>query len=91
MPGVDPADLAEVVALQDQLRIDARSGNAPSHPQWGTDSLDGTRALLMKLAEGLTVFDGAFGSRSETDPILTCLGPLRAGAGYRPSRPPISA
>ena len=80
----DPADLAEVVTLQDQLRIDARSTNAPSHPPWDTDSLDGTRALLMKLAEGLNVFDGAFGSRSETDPILHLLG-TAAGWGGLPS------
>ena len=85
---VDPADredLAEVVALQDQLRIDAGSANAPSHPPWDTDSLDATRALLMKLAEGLTAFDGAFGSRSETDPILHLLG-TAAGWGGLPTK-----
>ena len=75
----DPADLAEVVALQDQLRIATGSANAPSHAPWDTGSLDGTRALLMKLAEGLTAFDGAFGSRSETDPILHLLGTAAGG------------
>jgi hypothetical protein len=80
----DPADLAEVVALQDQLRIDAGSANAPSHPLWDTDSLDRTRALLMRLAEGLTAFDGAFGSRSETDPILHLIG-TAAGWGGLPT------
>ena len=81
----DPEDLAEVVALQDQLRIDAGSANAPSHAPWDTDSLDATRALLMKLAEGLTAFDGAFGSRSETDPILHLLG-TAAGWGGLPTK-----
>lgn len=87
----EPADLAEVAALQDQLRIDAGSAEPLSHEAWDTDSLDRTRALLMKLAEGLTAFDGAFGSRAETDPILHLLGPLPAGAGCRPTRPPTSA
>ena len=80
----DPAHLAEVVALQDRLRIDAVSANAPSHPQWDADSLDRTRALLMKLADGLTAFDGAFGSCSETDPILHLIG-TAAGWGGLPT------
>lgn len=81
----DPADLAEVVALQDQLRVETGSANSPSHPEWDTDSLDGTRALLLRLAEGLTTFDGAFGSRSETDPILHLLG-TAAGWGGLPTQ-----
>jgi hypothetical protein len=81
----DPADLAEVVALQDQLRIEAESAHALAHPAWDTDSLDETRALLMKLAAGLNAFDGAFGSRSETDPILHLLG-TAAGWGGLPTR-----
>lgn len=39
----------------------------------------------MKLAEGLTTFDGAFGSRAETDPILHLLG-AAAGWGGLPSK-----
>ena len=81
----DPADLADVAALQDQLRIEAHSAEVPSHPAWDTDSLDETRALLMKLAAGVNAFDGAFGSRRETDPILHLLG-TAAGWGGLPTR-----
>jgi hypothetical protein len=81
----DPADAAAVAELQDQLHIEATSASSPVHPQWDSASLDSTRALLLKLAEGLTTFDGAFGSRAETDPILHLLG-AAAGWGGLPSK-----
>jgi hypothetical protein len=80
----DPADVAEVHALQDGLHIAARSAGVPVHPDWDRDSLDATRGLLMRLAAGLPDTNGAFGSRHETDPIKHLLG-TAAGWGGLPA------
>jgi hypothetical protein len=79
-----PADVAEVVALQDALALEAGSASAVVHPDWDADSRNATRALLMQLAAQLPDTMGAFGSRRDTDPIKHLLG-TAAGWGGLPA------
>jgi hypothetical protein len=80
----DPDDVAEVNALQDQLRVVADSARPFTPPDYDTASLDATRRALLELAAGLSGFDGAFGARSEVDPVQHLLG-TAAGWGGLPS------
>lgn len=79
----DPADLTEVHGLQDQLRLEARSARAYELPDHDTASLDRTRDSLLDLMRGLTGFEGAFGRRSEVDPVHHLIG-TAAGYGGNP-------
>jgi hypothetical protein len=83
---VDPADeqdAAAVNALQDQLRVEARSSSTFAPPEYDAATLQGTRTALLELARGLDRFDGAFGARDAVDPILHLLG-TAAGWGGLP-------
>lgn len=81
-PG-NPQDVAEVNALQDSFALAANSAKPFEAPEYDTDSLDVTRKAILELARGLRAFDGAFGSRSEVDPVRHLLG-TAAGWGGLP-------
>jgi hypothetical protein len=83
-PG-DPADVAEVNALQDRLAVDAASAAPFRMPDYDAAGLDETRAALLGLARGLTAFDHAFGAAGEVDPVRHLLG-AAAGWGGLPDR-----
>jgi hypothetical protein len=83
-PG-NPQDVAEVNALQDSFALSADSAKPFEAPEYDTDSLDVTRKAILELARGLRAFDGAFGSRSEVDPVRHLLG-TAAGWGGLPDR-----
>jgi hypothetical protein len=77
----DPADVASVNALQDQLQVIAAS-NVPFEPAtWDEDSLNTTRAAILELARGIDGFSKAFGIRSEVDPIHHLLGSAAGWGG----------
>ena len=78
-----PQDVAEVNALQDSFALAANSAKPFEAPEYDTDSLDVTRKAILELARGLRAFDGAFGSRSEVDPVRHLLG-TAAGWGGLP-------
>ena len=80
----DPADVAEVNALQDELRVVAGSARPFTPPDYDTASLDATRRALLELAAGMSGFDGAFGARSDVDPVQHLIG-TAAGWGGLPS------
>lgn len=82
-PG-DPADIAAVAALQDQLVLTAGAQMAFESPEYDAESLDRTRSALLTLAAGLTGFDRAFGDRDEVDPIRHLIG-TAAGWGGLPT------
>src|SRR5262249_33646886 len=65
----DPADVAEVNALQDRLGLRSRASAAFVVPDYDGASLDATRAALLQLARGLVRFDHTFGDRAHVDPI----------------------
>jgi hypothetical protein len=81
----DPADVAAVNALQDQLGLET-GGSAPfEHLDYDTDSMDATRRALVQLAGGIEGFDRTFGQRDEVDEVRHLLG-TAAGWGGLPER-----
>jgi hypothetical protein len=65
----DPADVAEVNALQDRFGVEARSSKPFELPDYDTTSFDATRAALLELAKHSAGFEHSFGKRSEVDPV----------------------
>lgn len=70
----DPDDVAAVNDLQDRLAIDASSARPYTHPDYDGESLDATRATLLKLSQGLPDASRTFGSRSEVDAVRHLIG-----------------
>lgn len=79
----DPADVAEVNALQDRLVIEAASARPFEAPDYDPESLDATRTALLSLARGLNGFDRAFGSAEDVDQVRHLIG-TAAGWGGLP-------
>ena len=80
----DEADLAQVAALQDQIRLDSASAIPFEMPDYDTTSLDETRDALLALARNLTGFDHMFGTKEQVDPVRHLIG-TAAGWGGLPS------
>jgi hypothetical protein len=81
----DPADVAEVNALQDQIKLTAGSQQPFEPPEYDAPSLDATRAALLELAKGVGGFEHAFGSKHAVDPVRHLLG-TAAGWGGLPDQ-----
>jgi hypothetical protein len=89
---VDPADAGDVAAvnaLQDELRLSARSSRAFAMPDYDTDSLDRTRTAILELAKGLgAAIAGserpAFGRKEDVDPIHHLIGAAAGWGGLPP-------
>lgn len=75
----DPADVAAVNVLQDQLVFASKSNKPFELPAYDQESYVATRNGVLELARGLHGFDRAFGSKSEVDPVHHLLG---SGAGW---------
>jgi hypothetical protein len=75
----DPADVAAVNALQDQLGVRARSEEPFVMPDYDAATLDATRSALLELAKGLRGVDRAFGRREDVDPVRHLIA---AAAGW---------
>ncbi len=72
-PG-DANDVAAVNAAQDEMRIDAASAAAYSHPDYDVATLDETRDALLTLSQGLPDTHRMFGAASDVDPIRHLIG-----------------
>jgi hypothetical protein len=70
----DPADAAEVNALQDQIRLEAGSARPFAPAAYDAATLDTTRDALLTLSRGLGSFDSAFGRKADVDPVKHLLG-----------------
>ncbi|MBI1377706.1 MAG: DUF1214 domain-containing protein [Frankiales bacterium] len=81
----DPADTAAVVGLQNGIALRAGSADPFELPDYEQHSFDDTRDALLSLARGLPDFSGAFGARSEVDPVRHLVGSA-AGWGGLPTR-----
>ncbi len=79
----DPDDVAVVNAAQDALALETGSEGPYEHPDYDASSLDRTRGLLLQLMQDVPDSKGAFGSRTEVDPIRHLLG-TAAGWGGLP-------
>lgn len=80
----NPADIAEVTALQDQIKLTSRSAEPFAYPEYDTVSFDETRDALLSLARNLTGFDHMFGTRDEVQPVRHLIG-TAAGWGGLPT------
>jgi hypothetical protein len=65
----DPADVAAVNALQDQIEVRAGSAVPFGLPDYDQASFGATRQALLELAKGLGGFGHAFGRRDAVDPV----------------------
>lgn len=79
----DPADLAVVAALQDQIVVEAAGATPFAMPDYDADSFDRTRHALLELARDLTSFERCFGRAEEVDPVHHLIG-TAAGWGGLP-------
>ena len=79
----DPADVAEVHALQDQISLEAGEPTPFELPDHDEASFTATREALLTLAKGIGGFDHAFGRREDVDPVRHLLG-TAAGWGGLP-------
>lgn len=77
----DPADVAEVNALQDRFVIEAGSAQPFVLPDYDEASFAATRKPLIELARGLGGFDRAFGRRDDVDPIRHLIASAAAWGG----------
>ncbi len=81
-PG-DPADVAAVNALQDQVVLRPGAGRPFRMPDYEGASFDETRAAVLGLARHLGTLERAFGRRDEVDPVRHLLA-TAAGWGGLP-------
>jgi hypothetical protein len=70
----DPSDVAEVVALQDQVVLSATSASPFELPEYDMESYTETRTALRTLGKNLAGYERAFGRREDVDPIRHLLG-----------------
>jgi len=81
----DPADVAAVTAIQDQVELDARSSKPFELPDYETSSFDATRQAILELAKHVGGLDHAFGTREEVNPVRHLIA-TAAGWGGLPDR-----
>lgn len=77
----DPADIAAVNALQDQLTATSVRGMPFAPTAFDESSLAATRAPLLELSKGLGGLEGCFGRKEDVDPIRHLLGSASAWGG----------
>ncbi|PZQ97844.1 MAG: carboxylesterase [Cereibacter sphaeroides] len=76
----DPADLAKVHDLQDAMTVSQAAPGSFELPKWDQQSQTRVRDALLVLGS-TTGFDGAFGSKSEVDPIHHLIGTAMGWGG----------
>jgi hypothetical protein len=81
----DPADIALVTAIQDQVKLEANSSKPFQMPDYEESSFDATRKAVLELAKHLGNLDHAFGNRNEVNPVRHLLA-TAAGWGGLPDR-----
>jgi len=81
----DPADIAAVTAIQDQIKLEANSSSPFEMPDYEPSSFDATRKAVLELARHVGGLDHAFGTRDEVNPVRHLIG-TAAGWGGLPDR-----
>ena len=85
---VDPAnadDVKQVHALQDAIKVSQKDPGKFEVPNWDPASQKKIRDALLVLASATGGFKGAFGAKSEVDPIKHLIG-TAAGWGGNPDK-----
>ncbi|WP_099332987.1 DUF1214 domain-containing protein [Actinomyces minihominis] len=77
----DPADVAEVNALQDQLALTSHAGGQFKLMDYDEESFATTRNAVLELAKGLGGVERTFGKKGEVDPIRHLLGTASGWGG----------
>jgi hypothetical protein len=78
----DPEDLKQVHALQDAIKVEQPGGPGKFEiPNWDQASQKKVRDALLVLASTLEDFKGAFGTKSEVDPVRHLIGAAAAWGG----------
>jgi hypothetical protein len=77
----DPADVAEVNRLQNQLRLTGGGSGTYPLPVYDETSQTATRTAILELASGVSKYDHAFGTRDDVDPVLHLLGTASGWGG----------
>jgi hypothetical protein len=78
----DPEDLKQVHALQDAITVEQPGGPGKFEtPNWDPASQKKVRDALLVLASTLPDFKGAFGTKSEVDPVRHLIGAAAAWGG----------
>ena len=70
----DPDDIAKANALQDQLKIEAKSAKPYTHPAYDEVSYKATYEALLVLGKGMADASATFGKKENVDPIRHLLG-----------------
>lgn len=81
----DPADVAQVHALQDQLSITQSDPGRLELPEWDSGTLDACRSALLALGKFIPPGPGRFGDVDEVDPIRHLVSTASGWGGNPPS------
>jgi len=65
----DPADIRKANALQDQLKVEAASAKAYTHPDYDQESYKTTYEALLVLSRGMADAGATFGRKENVDPV----------------------
>lgn len=77
----DPADIANVHALQDKHTVSAVASQPFVLPNYDSDSYQATFDALITLGRGLTDLAGMAGARKDVDPVRHLIGTAMAWGG----------
>ena len=77
----DPKDVAQVIALQDAIKVDQKNTGKFEIPNWDQASQKKVRDALIVLASTIADFKKAFGTRDQVDPIRHLIGTAAAWGG----------
>ncbi len=81
----DPDDVKQVHALQDAIKVSQKDSGKFEVPNWDAASQKKIRDALLVLASATGGFKGAFGPKSEVDPVRHLIG-TAAGWGGNPDK-----
>jgi len=70
----DPDDVAKANALQDQLKIKAKSAKPYTHPNYDKETYKVIYEALLILGKGMTDTSATFGKKEDVDPVRHLLG-----------------
>jgi hypothetical protein len=77
----DPADVEQVHALQDAIKVEQANLGTFEMPNWDPASHKKVRDALLVLGSTIPDFKGAFGTKEQVDPVRHLIGTAAAWGG----------